>query len=79
VTTSAIGSQRLYDFIADNPGVEFHPIDHTNDPRIISREPHMTAINATLEVDSSASAHRSRWVRATGPRQADSPTTPAAQ
>jgi acyl-CoA hydrolase len=51
VTTSAIGHQRLYDFIADNPGVEFHPVDYTNDPRVISREPHMTAINATLEVD----------------------------
>jgi acyl-CoA hydrolase len=51
VTTSAIGSQRLYDFVADNPGVEFHPVEYTNDPRIISREPLMTAINATIEVD----------------------------
>jgi acyl-CoA hydrolase len=51
VTTAAMGHQRLYDFIADNPGVEFHPVDYTNDPRVISREPHMTAINATLEVD----------------------------
>jgi acyl-CoA hydrolase len=51
VTTSAIGCRRLYDFIADNPGVEFHPVDYTNDPRIIAREPLMTAINATLEVD----------------------------
>jgi acyl-CoA hydrolase len=51
VTTAAMGHRRLYDFIADNPGVEFHPVDYTNDPRVISREPHMTAINATLEVD----------------------------
>jgi acyl-CoA hydrolase len=51
VTTSAIGVQRLYDFVADNPGVEFHPVDYTNDPRNIAREPLMTAINATLEVD----------------------------
>jgi acyl-CoA hydrolase len=51
VTTSAIGCRRLYDFIADNPGVEFHPVDYTNDPRVIAREPQMTAINATLEVD----------------------------
>ena len=51
ITTSALGSQRLYDFVAENPGVEFHPVEYTNDPRVISREPEMTAINATLEVD----------------------------
>jgi acyl-CoA hydrolase len=46
-----MGCRRLYDFVADNPGVEFHPVDYTNDPRNIAREPLMTAINATLEVD----------------------------
>jgi acyl-CoA hydrolase len=51
VTTSAMGSERLYEFVGENPGVEFHPVDYTNDPRVISREPQMTAINATLEVD----------------------------
>ena len=51
VTTSALGSQRLYEFVADNPGVEFHPVDYTNDPTRIALEPRMTAINATLEVD----------------------------
>jgi acyl-CoA hydrolase len=51
VTTSAIGCQKLYDFVADNPGVEFHPVEYTNDPGNIAREPLMTSINATLEVD----------------------------
>jgi acyl-CoA hydrolase len=51
VTTSALGSKRLYDFVDENPGVEFHPVDYTNDPTMIAREPQMTAINATLEVD----------------------------
>lgn len=51
VTTSALGTQRVYDFVADNPGVEFHPVEYTNDPRVISREPMMIAINATIEVD----------------------------
>jgi acyl-CoA hydrolase len=51
VTTSAIGSPQLYDFVADNPGVEFWPVEYTNDPANIAREPHMTAVNATLEVD----------------------------
>jgi acyl-CoA hydrolase len=51
ITTSAIGRRRLYDFIADNAGIEFWPVDYTNDPRVIGREPTMTAVNATLEVD----------------------------
>jgi len=51
ITTTALGSRRLYDFVADNPGVEFWPVDHTNDSQKIAREPRMTAINATLEVD----------------------------
>jgi len=51
VTTSAFGTRRLYDFVADNPGVEFWPVDYTNDPRNIAREDRFTAINATIEVD----------------------------
>lgn len=51
ITTTVLGTRRLLDFVADNPGVELWPVDYTNDPRNIGREPRMTAINATLEVD----------------------------
>lgn len=51
ITTSAVGTNRLYEFVADNPGVEFWPVDETNDPKNVSAEPHFTAINATIEVD----------------------------
>jgi acyl-CoA hydrolase len=51
ITTSAVGTRRLYDFVADNPGVEFWPVDETNNPSLVSAEPHFTAINATIEVD----------------------------
>ena len=34
---SSIGTQRLYDFVDDNPLVEFHPCDRTNDTAIIRR------------------------------------------
>lgn len=51
ITTTAVGTSRLYDFVADNPGVEFWPVDYTNDPRNIARERNFVAINATLEVD----------------------------
>ncbi|MDX6583259.1 MAG: hypothetical protein QOI10_2443 [Solirubrobacterales bacterium] len=51
ITTTVLGTKRLLDFVADNAGVELWPVDYTNDPRNIGREPRMTAINATLEVD----------------------------
>jgi acyl-CoA hydrolase len=51
ITTSAVGTRRLYDFVADNPGVEFWPVDETNDPARVAAEPNFTAINATIEVD----------------------------
>lgn len=51
ITTTALGTRRLYDFVADNPGVEFWPVDETNSPRRIAEEPNIRAINATVEVD----------------------------
>ena len=51
IATNALGSQRLYDFVDQNPGVEFWPVDHTNDERNISCEDSFIAVNATMEVD----------------------------
>ena len=51
ITTNALGTKRLYDFVDGNPGVEFWPVDHTNDPWNVAREDRFVAINATLEVD----------------------------
>jgi acyl-CoA hydrolase len=51
VAANALGSLRLYEFVEENPGVEFWPVDHTNDDRNIAVEESFVAINATLEVD----------------------------
>src|SRR5918997_745542 len=51
IATNALGSQRLYEFVKENPGVEFWPVDHTNDEANIAAEESFVAINATLEVD----------------------------
>ncbi len=51
VFTNAIGDQALYDFLHDNPSMASHPVNHTNDPRVIARNADMIAINATIEVD----------------------------
>ena len=46
-----MGSQRLYDCVHDNPMLEMHPVDYTNDTSIIRRNTRMTAINSALQVD----------------------------
>jgi acyl-CoA hydrolase len=51
VTTFCLGSQRLYDFLDENPVVELLPVDYVNDPRVIGTEPTFVSINATTEVD----------------------------
>jgi acyl-CoA hydrolase len=51
VTTFALGTQKLYDFLGENPVVEFLPVDYVNDPRVIAREECFVSINATTEVD----------------------------
>ena len=51
VGTFVLGTQRLYDFVADNPAVELWPSTYVNDPRRIASEPGFVSINATVEVD----------------------------
>jgi len=51
VTSFVSGSQQLFDFVNDNPFVEFHPCDRTNDTAIIRRNDRVVAINSALEVD----------------------------
>jgi len=46
-----IGTRRLYDFVDNNPSVEFKPSDFINDPFIVSKNYKMTAINSALQVD----------------------------
>jgi len=51
VASSAIGSPSLYEFMNDNPGIEFHPSDYVNDPNIISRHNKMVSLNVAMEMD----------------------------
>lgn len=51
VTTFALGTRGLYDFLNENPFVEFEAVDVVNDPRVIAGEPLMVSINATTEID----------------------------
>lgn len=51
VATFALGTQRLYDFLDNNPSVVFKKGSWTNDPYVIGQNHKMVSINTTLEVD----------------------------
>lgn len=51
VTSFVNGSRRLFDHVDDNPLVEFHGCDRTNDPALIRKNDRVTAINSALEID----------------------------
>jgi acetyl-CoA hydrolase len=46
-----LGTKAVFNFLDNNPIIEFHPSAYVNDPFIISRNDRMVAINSALEVD----------------------------
>ncbi len=51
VATFCMGTKKTYEYIHDNPAINFRTIDYTNNPLIIARHDEMTAINSALEID----------------------------
>ena len=51
VCTSAIGTRRLYDFIADNPQVEFYPASYTHNIGVLRKMKKFYSLNVGLQVD----------------------------
>ncbi|UCD91280.1 MAG: GNAT family N-acetyltransferase [Desulfobacterales bacterium] len=51
VASSAIGTDELYEYLDDNPSIEFHPSDYVNDPGIISRHHKMVTMNVPMAMD----------------------------
>lgn len=51
VSTFAIGTKALYDFIDDNPAFAFLESDYVNDTYVISKNPKVAAINSAIEID----------------------------
>ena len=48
---SAVGSNLLYEFLDDNPSIEFHPSDYINNPAIIARHNSMVSLNTAMAID----------------------------
>ena len=51
VAAFCMGRAETYEYLHDNPSVEFKTIDYTNDPLTISKIKRMTAINSAMEID----------------------------
>ncbi len=51
VASFVLGTKKVFEFIDNNPEVEFRPTEFVNDPFTISRNRKMTAINSALQID----------------------------
>ncbi len=51
VASAAIGSDLLYEYLHDNPSIDFHPSDYVNDPGIIARHNKMVSMNVAMAMD----------------------------
>jgi len=51
VAAFCMAKRKTYEFLDENPTVEFKTIDYTNNPLIIARNERMTAINSAMELD----------------------------
>jgi acetyl-CoA hydrolase len=51
VASFVIGSRKAFDFVDNNPFMEFHPNEYVNDPFVIAKNDTMVAINSALSID----------------------------
>lgn len=51
VAGTAVGTDRLYDFLRENPAVEVRPVERVHDPAVAGRVARFVAVNSALQVD----------------------------
>jgi 4-hydroxybutyrate CoA-transferase len=51
VATFAQGTPELYDWIDDNPSVQFFPVEYVNNPYVIAQNANLVSVNSCVEVD----------------------------
>ena len=51
IASFVLGTRSLFDFLDDNPRIEFHPSHYVNNPFIIAQNKKMVAINSAIQVD----------------------------
>ena len=48
---AAFGSEKLNNYINNNPSVELHPINYVNNPSVIAQNDNLVSINSCLQID----------------------------
>jgi 4-hydroxybutyrate CoA-transferase len=51
VSAFVLGSTRAYDFLHNNPLIEMHPQEYTNDPFIVAQHDNFVAVNSCMQID----------------------------
>ena len=51
MATFLMGTDRLYNYVNDNPSVNLMPVDVVNDPKVICQNDNVVSINSCVEVD----------------------------
>ncbi len=51
VAAFCMGKRTTYEYLSDNPAIEFKPVEYTNNPSIVAQIKKMTAINTALQID----------------------------
>ncbi len=51
VAAFCMGTSSTYEYLDDNPSIEFRGVDYTNNPLVIASNTRMTAINSALQID----------------------------
>ncbi len=51
ITSFCLGTKKLYDYVDNNPHIEFHPSEYVNSPTTIAKNHKMVAINSAIEID----------------------------
>ena len=51
IATFLMGTRRLYNFVDNNPNVEMHPVDYTNNIMIAGKVNNLISINSAIQVD----------------------------
>jgi acyl-CoA hydrolase len=51
VASFVIGTRKSFEFVDNNPFMEFHPNEYVNDPFVIAQNDNIVAINSALSID----------------------------
>jgi 4-hydroxybutyrate CoA-transferase len=51
IASFLMGTKKLYNFVHENPLVEMHPVNYSNDPYVIAQNDKVVSINSCLQVD----------------------------